>query len=157
MQVTHGIELSVSGTIGKPTCQGRRLRKWNLSKKRSQREKGKVPKRYDKKFNNKRRKFLEKDDILSFWRLRKFVRTKAWKFWQRRIQFPFGDSVSKAGKSIKVVRDKSINSLTKEGELLSHMDDLDREISPHGPYIPFFSRRAHDLARVRDLGVDLLS
>ena len=28
---------------------------------------------------------------------------------------------------------------------------------PHGPYIPIFSRRAHDLAKVRDLGVDLLS
>ena len=37
------------------------------------------------------------------------------------------------------------------------MDELDKETSPHGPYIPIFSRRAHDLARVRDLGVDLLS
>ena len=37
------------------------------------------------------------------------------------------------------------------------MDDFDRETSPHGSYIPIFSRRAHDLARVRDLGVDLLS
>ena len=37
------------------------------------------------------------------------------------------------------------------------MDDLDRETSPHGPWIPIFIRRAHDLARVRDLGVDLLS
>ena len=73
------------------------------------------------------------------------------------MQFPFGDSVSKARKSIKVVRDKSSNSLTKEGEFLSHMDDLDRETSPHGPYIPIFSRRAHDLASVRNLGVDLLS
>ena len=37
------------------------------------------------------------------------------------------------------------------------MDDLGRETSPHGPYIPIFSRRAHDIARVRDLGVDFLS
>ena len=73
------------------------------------------------------------------------------------MQFPFGDSVSKAGKSIKVVMDKSRNYLTKEDEFLSHMDDLDRVTSPHGPYIPIFSRRAHDLARVRDLGVDFLS
>ena len=61
------------------------------------------------------------------------------------------------GKRIKVVRDQSIDSLTKEGEFLSQMDDLDRETYPHGPYIPICSRRAHDLARVRDLGVDLLS
>ena len=73
------------------------------------------------------------------------------------MQFPFGDSVSKAGKNIKVVRDESSNYLTKEGELIIHMDDLDRKKSPHGPYIPIFSSRAHDLARVRDLGVDLLS
>ena len=41
--------------------------------------------------------------------------------------------------------------------MLIHVDELDRETSPHVPYIPIFSRRAHDLARVRDLGVDLLS
>ena len=34
---------------------------------------------------------------------------------------------------------------------------FDRETSPPGPYIPIFSRRSHDLARVRDLGVDLFS
>ena len=37
------------------------------------------------------------------------------------------------------------------------MDDLGREKYPHDPYIPIRSRRAHDMARVRDLGVDLLS
>ena len=31
----------------------------------------------------------------------KVVITKAGNFWKRRAQFPFGDSVSKAGKSIK--------------------------------------------------------
>ena len=41
--------------------------------------------------------------------------------------------------------------------MLSNMDDLDRETSPHGPYIPICSRRAHHLARVRNLGVELLS
>ena len=119
--------------------------------------KGKVPKSYDKSYHNKRRNFLAKEVAVSFWRLRKFVITKAWKFWQRRVQFPFGDSVSKARKSIKVVRDKSSNSLTKEEKLLSQMDYLDRETSRDGPYIPICSMRAHDFARVRDLGVDLLS
>ena len=32
------------GTIGKPTCQGRRLRKWKIYDKSSQIEKGKCPK-----------------------------------------------------------------------------------------------------------------
>ena len=41
--------------------------------------------------------------------------------------------------------------------MLSQMDDLDKETSPHGLYSPVCSRRAHDLARVRDLSVDLLS
>ena len=122
-----------------------------LWQKQSER-KGKVPKIYDKIFHTKIRKFLEKEGAVSFWRLIKDVIKKSWKFWQRRVQFPFGDSVSKAGKSIKVVRDKSRNSLNKEGEFLIHMDDLDREKSSHGPYIPICSRRAHDLARVRVLG-----
>ena len=39
-----GIALSMSGTIGKPTFQGRRLRKWKLYDKSSQREKGKFQK-----------------------------------------------------------------------------------------------------------------
>ena len=73
------------------------------------------------------------------------------------MQFPFRVSVSKAKKRIKLVRDKSSNSLNKEGESLSHMDDLDKETSQHGPYIPIWSRRAHDLARVRDLGIEFLS
>ena len=128
----------------------------SLWQKQSKR-KGKVPKSYEKICHNKSTKVLEKEGVFSFWRLRKAVRTKAWKFWQRRAQFPFGDSVSKVGKSIKVVRDRSSNSLTKEGELLSHMGDMDMETSPHDPYIPIYSRRSHDLARVRDLGVDLLS
>ena len=37
------------------------------------------------------------------------------------------------------------------------MDDLDKEMSPHGPYIPICLRRDHDLARVRDLGVYLIN
>ena len=91
----------MSGTIGNPTCQGRRLRKWKLYEKNSQREKG-VPKIYDKSCHNKSKKFLAKEGVVSFWRLRKFVRTKERKFWQRRARFPFGDSVSKAGKNINM-------------------------------------------------------
>ena len=69
MQITCGIELAMSGTIGKPTCQGRRLRMWKLYDKSSQREKRKFPKA-----------------------MKKAVITKVGKFWQRRVQFPFGDS-----------------------------------------------------------------
>ena len=64
--------------------------------------KGKVPNNYDKSFHNKSRKILEKEGAISFWRLRKDVRTKARKFWQRRASFPFGDSASKAKKSVKL-------------------------------------------------------
>ena len=58
---------------------------------------------------------MAKEGVVSFWRLRKFVRTKERKFWQRRAQFPFGDSVSKAGKLINLFKDKRNNSLNKEG------------------------------------------
>ena len=44
MKITCGIELAMLGTIGKPTCQGRILRKLKLYDKSSQREKGKCPK-----------------------------------------------------------------------------------------------------------------
>ena len=37
------------------------------------------------------------------------------------------------------------------------MDDLGREKYPHDPYIPIHSRRVHDMARVRDLGVEFVS
>ena len=57
---------------------------------------------------------MANEGTISFWRLRKYVKTKAGKLWQKRAQFPFGDSASKAGKSIKVVRDKSRNYFTKE-------------------------------------------
>ena len=87
-----------------------------LWQKQSER-KGKVPKSYDKSYHNKKRKQLTKEGIVSFWRLRKVVRTKAWNFWLRRAQFPFGDSVSKAGESRKAVIDKS-------------------NLSSHGPYLP---------------------
>ena len=69
MQITCGIELAMSGTIGKPTCQGRRLRKWKLYDKSSQREKGKCPKAKIK-----------------------YVITKGGSFCERRAQFSFGDS-----------------------------------------------------------------
>ena len=69
MQITCGIELSMLGTIGKLTCQGRRSRKWKLYDKISQREKGKCLKA-----------------------MTKAVITKAGNFWQSRAQFPFGDS-----------------------------------------------------------------
>ena len=69
VQIICGIDLSLSGTVGNPTCQGRRLRKWKIYVNNSQREKGKCP------------KYMTKDVI-----------TKAGKFWQRRPQFPFGDS-----------------------------------------------------------------
>ena len=68
-----------------------------------------------------------------------------------------GSKMGLLRKIIKVVRDKSRNSLTKEDEFLSKMDYLEREIYPHGPYITIFSSKAHDLARVRYLGVELLS
>ena len=76
----------MSGTIGKPTFQGRRSRKWKLYDKRSWREKGKFPKY-----------------------MTKFVIKKVGKFWQRRAQFPFGDSVSKADKIIKMRGIKATN------------------------------------------------
>ena len=44
MQITFGIELSMSGTSGKLTYQRRRLRKWKLYDKKIQREKGNYPK-----------------------------------------------------------------------------------------------------------------
>ena len=68
-KIICGIELAMSGTIGKPTFQGRILRKWKIYEKRSQREKGKCS------------KSMTKDAI-----------TKAGNFWQRRAQFPLGDS-----------------------------------------------------------------
>ena len=69
MKITCVTKLSMLGTIGKPTFQGRRSRKWKLSDKSSQREKEKCPKA-----------------------MTKAVITKAGKFWKRRAQFPFGDS-----------------------------------------------------------------
>ena len=60
-------------------AKGKRSRKWKLYDKSSQREKGKCPKA-----------------------ITKSVRIKAGKFWKRRVQFPYGDSVSKAGKSINL-------------------------------------------------------
>ena len=67
------------------------------------RVKGKVPKSYDKICHNKSKKVLENEGAVSFWRLRKVARTKVGKFWKSRAQFPFGDSISKAGKSIKML------------------------------------------------------
>ena len=61
-----------------------------------------MPKSYEKICNNKRRKVLEKEGAVSFYILRKAVRKKVGIFWQMRAQFPFGDSVSKAGKSVKL-------------------------------------------------------
>ena len=69
MQITCGIEISMSGTIDKPTCQGMRLRKWKLYDRNSQKEKGKCPKAMAKVFIK-----------------------KAGNIWKRRAQFPFGDS-----------------------------------------------------------------
>ena len=59
----------MSCTIGNPNFQGRRLRKWKIYDKSSQREKGKCPKAMKKNFI-----------------------TKEGNFWKRRVQFPFGDS-----------------------------------------------------------------
>ena len=72
--------------------------------------KGKVPKTYKKICHNKRRKFLEKEGVVAFYILRKTVRTKVGIFWQRRAPFPFGDLVSKAGKSVKLsgLKEKTI-------------------------------------------------
>ena len=67
-----------------------------------------MPKSYDKGCH-KKRKVLEKEGAVSFWRLRKDFRAKVGKFWQRRAQFPFGDLVSKAEKSIKLSRMKATN------------------------------------------------
>ena len=66
-----------------------------------------MPKSYEKICHNKSKKKLTKEGMISFWRLGKTIRTKARKVWQRRAQFPFVDSVSKAGKSIKLSRIKS--------------------------------------------------
>ena len=53
----------------------------------------KVPKIYDKRCHNKSRKQLTKEGAVSFWRLKKVVRTKEGNFWKRRAQFRFGDSI----------------------------------------------------------------
>ena len=69
-----------------------------------------MPKSYEKICNNKRRKVLEKEGAVSFYILRKTVRKKVGFFWQMRAQFPFGDSVSKVGKSVKLsgLKEKTI-------------------------------------------------
>ena len=61
-----------------------------------------MPKSYEKICHNKRKNVLAKEGTVFFWRLIKDVRTNARNFWQRRAQIPFGDSVSKAVKSIKL-------------------------------------------------------
>ena len=119
--------------------------------------KGIVPKSYDKICHNKSMKQLNKECMISFWRLKIFFRTKAGNFWKKRVQFHFGDSVSKAGKSIKLSGIKASTIWLMNAHFLSHMDDLDMETSPHGPYISIFSRRTHDWARVMVLCVNLIS
>ena len=57
MQIICGIELSMSGTISKPNCQWRKLRKWKLYEKSSHREKGKCPKAMKKVVKTKVGKF----------------------------------------------------------------------------------------------------
>ena len=60
MQITRGTELAMSGTIGKPTFQGRRSRKLKLYDKSSQREKEKCPKAMTKVFITKEGKFWKR-------------------------------------------------------------------------------------------------
>ena len=58
------------GTLGKSTFQGERI---GNSMTKALREKGKVPKRYDKKSQIQNRKQLTKEGVVSFWRLIKDV------------------------------------------------------------------------------------
>ena len=56
MQITCGIELAMSGTIGKPYFQGRRLIKWKFYDKSSQTGRRKVPKSMTKTVREEKRK-----------------------------------------------------------------------------------------------------
>ena len=65
-------------------------------------EKGKEPKSSRKAAMDKSRKVLQRRENFPLGGIRKYVRTKAGNFWKRRAQFPYGDSISKARKSIKM-------------------------------------------------------
>ena len=65
-------------------------------------EKGKAPKRNRKAAIDKSRKFLQRRAQLPLRELRKYARTKAGNFWKRRMQFSYGELVSKVGKRIKL-------------------------------------------------------
>ena len=80
VKITCGIELAMSGTISKPNFQGRRLRKWKLYDKSSQREKGKCPKDMTKDVIKKEGNFWKRRVYFPFGDLEKYVRTKVGKF-----------------------------------------------------------------------------
>ena len=65
-------------------------------------EKGKVPKSSRKVSRDKSKKVLQRGLQFPLGYLRKVIRTKAGNFWEMRAQFPYGDSVSKAGKNRKL-------------------------------------------------------
>ena len=124
MQITCGIEISMSGTSGKPTYQRYRLRKWKLYDKNSQREEGKCPKS-----------------------LTKVVIIKVGNNWLRREKITFGDWVSKEGKSEKYVIGKSTKQLTKEGAIsfleAQHKSKKGRKIC-HWQKKQLWTKRGHN-------------
>ena len=65
-------------------------------------EKGKVPKSSRKAAKDKRSKVLQRRENFHLGELKKPIRKKIGKFLKRRAHVPYGDSVSKAGKSKKL-------------------------------------------------------
>ena len=84
----------------KSTFQGRKKRK--LYDKAVKEEKGKMPKSSRKAVRDKSKKVLQMRAQLPLGELKKYIRTKEGNFWKRRAHFPYGDSVSKLGKSRKL-------------------------------------------------------
>ena len=91
----------LGGRIG-GTSQLALVKNKKLHDKRRQGNKEKFPKRSRKEDRGKRRNVLQRREQFYLGELTKFVRTKERKYWERSLQFPYGDSVSKERKSGKL-------------------------------------------------------